>query len=102
MGYDYIAHGGMVPLKTAEIEASLNAIEDVRHPDTRFHLLGITRTELVKNYERYGVVSFDSTSPFRQAFKDDRDNYYAPKRKYVAVRVMQIDSNKRLKQPVHA
>ena len=43
------------------------------------HLLGITRTELVKDYERYGVASFDSTSPFRQAFKDDRDNYYAPR-----------------------
>ena len=67
----------MVPLKTPEIEACLQAIEDVRHPETRFHLLGITRTELVKHYERYGVTSFDSTSPFRQAFKDDRDNYYS-------------------------
>jgi hypothetical protein len=102
IGYDYIALGGMVPLKTAEIQACLKAIEDVRHPETRFHLLGITRTELVKNYERYGVVSFDSTSPFRQAFKDDRDNYYAPERKYLAIRVMQIDSNNRLKQRVLA
>ena len=102
MGYDYIALGGMVPLKTAEIEACLKAIADVRHPETRLHLLGITRTELVKNYERYGVVSFDSTSPFRQAFKDDRDNYHAPERKYLAVRVMQIDRNNRLKQRVLA
>ena len=77
IGYSYIALGGMVPLKTAEIEACLRAIADVRHPETRFHLLGITRTELVKDYERYGVTSFDSTSPFRQAFKDDRDNYYS-------------------------
>jgi hypothetical protein len=102
MGYTFIALGGMVPLKTAEIEACLRAIEDVRHPETHFHLLGITRTELVKHYERYGVTSFDSTSPFRQAFKDDRDNYYAPERKYVAIRVMQIDSNHRLKQRVLA
>ena len=102
MGYHYIALGGMVPLKTAEIEACLKAIEDVRHPATRLHLLGITRTELVKNYERYGVVSFDSTSPFRQAFKDDRDNYYARERKYLAIRVMQIDGNNRLKQRVLA
>ena len=102
VGYDYIALGGMVPLKTAEIEACLKAIEDVRHPDTRLHLLGITRTELVKDYEHYGVASFDSTSPFRQAFKDDRDNYHAPKRKYLAIRVMQIDSNNRLKQRVLA
>jgi hypothetical protein len=102
MGYSFIALGGMVPLKTAEIEACLRAIEDVRHPETHFHLLGITRTELVKHYERYGVTSFDSTSPFRQAFKDDRDNYYSPGRKYVAIRVMQIDSNHRLKQRVLA
>ena len=102
IGYDYIALGGMVPLKTAEIEACLKAIENVRQHDTRFHLLGITRTELVKDYERYGVASFDSTSPFRQAFKDDRDNYYAPERKYLAIRVMQIDSNNRLKQRVLA
>src|SRR5262249_55561831 len=97
MGYDYIALGGVVPLKTGEIETCLKAVADVRHPGTRFHLLGITRTELVKNYEQYGVVSFDSTSAFRQAFKDDRDNYYAPERKYLAIRVMQIDSNNRLK-----
>jgi hypothetical protein len=102
IGYDYVALGGMVPLKTAQIEACLKAVDDVRHPETRFHLLGITRTELVKNYERYGVVSFDSTSAFRQAFKDDRDNYYAPERKYLAIRVMQIDSNNRLKQRVLA
>jgi hypothetical protein len=102
IGYGYIALGGMVPLKTTEIEACLNAIEDVRHPETHFHLLGITRTELVKSYERYGVVSFDSTSAFRQAFKDDRDNYHAPESKYLAIRVMQIDSNNRLKQRVLA
>ena len=102
IGYSFIALGGMVPLKTAEIEACLRAIEDVRHPETHFHLLGITRTELVKHYERYGVSSFDSTSPFRQAFKDDRDNFYSPDRKYVAVRVMQIDANHRLKQRVLA
>jgi hypothetical protein len=102
IGYSFIALGGMVPLKTTEIEACLSAIEDVRHPETHFHLLGITRTELVKHYERYGVTSFDSTSPFRQAFKDDRDNFYSPERKYVAVRVMQVDANNRLKRRVLA
>jgi len=80
----------------AEIEACLKAVGDVRQPETRLHLLGITRTELVESYERYGVVSFDSTSPFRQAFKDDRDNYYAPERKYLAVRVMQIEDELRI------
>lgn len=102
IGYSYIALGGMVPLKTAEISTCLRAIDDVRQSDTRLHLLGITRTELVKHYERYGVASFDSTSPFRQAFKDDCDNYYTANRKYVAIRVMQIDTNHKLKQRVLA
>lgn len=102
MGYDYIALGGMVPLKTPQITACLEAVASIRNRGTRLHLLGITRTELVKDYERFGVVSFDSTSPFRQAFKDDRDNYYAPHRKYLAIRVRQIDSNNKLKQRVLA
>ena len=102
MGYAYIALGGMVPLKTPEIQACLRAIADVRRPKTKLHLLGVTRTELVNEFATYGVTSFDSTSPFRQSFKDDRDNYYAPERKYVAIRVMQIDGNVRVKRRVLA
>ena len=33
---------------------------------------------------------------------DDSDNYYTAKRNYVAIRVMQIDTNHRLKQKVLA
>ena len=46
MGYSYIALGGMVPLKTAEILACLEAVKDVRRPETKLHLLGISRLEL--------------------------------------------------------
>jgi queuine/archaeosine tRNA-ribosyltransferase len=102
IGYRYIALGGMVPLKTAEILACLKAISDVRRPKTAFHLLGVTRTERVNEFSRYGVRSFDSTSPFRQSFKDARDNYYAPDHKYVAIRVMQMDGNQRVKRRVLA
>lgn len=102
MGYGYIALGGMVPLKTHEIQACLRAIADVRRPTTRLHLLGVTRTEAVNEFATYGVTSFDSTSPFRRSFKDDRDNYYAPDRTYVAVRVMQIDANAKVKRRVLA
>ena len=35
-------------------------------------------------FRRLGVVSFDSTSPLRQAFKDDKDNYYTMDRTYCA------------------
>jgi hypothetical protein len=102
IGYRYIALGGMVPLKTAQILACLEAIARVRKPETRLHLLGITRTERANEFSRYGVASLDSTSPFRQSFKDDRDNYHTLERNYVAVRVMQIDGNQRLKRRILA
>ena len=54
--------------------------------DVELHLLGVTRTEEVASFQRYGVTSFDSTSPFRQAFKDDRDNFYGQDRTWIALR----------------
>jgi hypothetical protein len=102
MGYTRVALGGMVPLKTPEILGCLRAINDVREPSTRFHLLGVTRVEQIGRFAEYGVTSFDSTSPFRQAFKDDRDNYYAVDRTYTAVRVPQVDGNAKLKAAIRA
>lgn len=102
IGYDYIAIGGMVPLKTNEILNSLKAIDEVRDRDTRLHLLGISRCESVTAFEAYGVESFDSTSAFRQAFKDDKDNFYALDRTYVALRVPQVDGNPKLKAQIRA
>lgn len=100
MGYDYIAVGGMVPLKTHEILEILNAIADVRKPATKLHLLGVTRTDSIPEFGRLGVASFDSTSPLRQAFKDDKDNYYTLDRTYVAVRVPQVEGNPALQRAV--
>ena len=66
-----------LPLKTHEILDALRAIErrsDARDraPPARCHALRARQ----RRSPSYGVTSFDSTSPFRQAFKDDRDNYY--------------------------
>lgn len=102
VGYGRIALGGMVPLKTLDILASLNAVGSIVAPRTELHLLGVTRTAHVQDFARYGVTSFDSTSPFRQAFKDDKDNYYALDRSYVAIRVPQVDGNTRLRSRVAA
>lgn len=102
IGFRRIALGGMVPLKSPEIIAALKAIDDVRNPDTQLHLLGISRCDDVPAFASHGVTSFDSTSPFRQAFKDDRDNYYAPERTYVAVRVPQVDGNAKLKARIRS
>lgn len=102
IGYRYIAVGGLVPLKTTEILATLEAINAVRRPDTRLHLLGITRTDVISEFERLGAVSFDSTSPLRQAFKDDKNNYYTPRGAYTAVRVPQVEGNPDLQKRIRS
>ncbi len=100
MGYDYIALGGMVPLKSPEIRMCLEAIDAVRNPRTRMHLLGVTRTEHLTEFARLGIASFDSTSPLRQAFKDDRDNYYAEDYRYTAIRIPQVEGNPALQRKI--
>jgi hypothetical protein len=57
MGYRYIAVGGMVPLKTPQIVACLEAIDDIRFSETRLHLLGVTRTERVNDFGRPRAAS---------------------------------------------
>lgn len=100
MGYDYIALGGMVPLKTREILECLEVINDVRLSGTKLHLLGVTRTDHVAAFAGFGVASFDSTSPLRQAFKDDRDNYYTMDRTYTAIRIPQVEGNPSLQRKI--
>jgi hypothetical protein len=102
IGYQRIALGGMVPLKTHEILECLKAVSDARRPETEFHLLGVTRCEQVGAFGGYGVTSFDSTSPFRQAFKDDRDNYWTLDSTFTAVRVPQVDGNASMKRLIQA
>ncbi len=101
-GYERIAVGGLVPLKTSDLVEVVGAISDVRDTSTKFHLLGVTRTGHIPVFAGQGVTSFDSTSPFRQAFMDDRDNYYTPERTYVALRVPQVDGNPTLKNRIRA
>lgn len=98
MGYRRIALGGMVPLKSHEILACLRAIDEVRASETGLHLLGINRIESMEQFARHGVTSFDSTSAFRQAFMDDRNNYHTATDSYTAIRVPQVDGNPALKR----
>lgn len=101
-GYSRIALGGMVPLKTVDILSSLEAIQAILDSTSQLHLLGVTRTEEVLSFARLGVTSFDSTSPFQQAYKDDHDNYYSDTGHYIALRIPQVDGNARIKQMVAA
>lgn len=98
MGYTRIAMGGMVPLKTSQVLEVLEAVNEVRNPATELHLLGITRTAHLAGFAGFGVTSFDSTSPFRQAFMDDRDNYYWRGRTFTAIRVPPVGGNAKLKR----
>jgi hypothetical protein len=102
LGYQHIALGGMVPLKSRDILACLDVVKPVLKSGTEVHLLGVSRCDDVPKFAEGGVTSFDSTSPFRQAFKDDRDNFYTPSRTYVALRVPQVDGNAKLKARIRS
>ena len=102
IGFRRIAMGGMVPLKTPQILDTLRAVKDVKEADVELHLFGVTRTEHVADFASYGVTSFDSTAPFRRAFKDSRNNFYTPAKTYMAVRVPQVDGNQKLRRRIRA
>ncbi|MER7063064.1 tRNA-guanine transglycosylase DpdA [Streptomyces albidoflavus] len=103
MGYKRIALGGMVPLKTHEIMACLDKIDEIRDKEnTKLHLLGITRISSMEEFSKRGVASFDSTSAFRQAFMDERSNFHTAQDTYTAVRVPQVDGNPTLKRQILA
>lgn len=102
MGYDYLAIGGTVPLRIEQIRRALAAIRDVLPNQVRLHLLGFGKIEHLADLERYGVTSFDTTSPLLRAFKDSRKNYWARSDSgelsyYTAIRIPQATENNRLK-----
>lgn len=102
MGYDYIAVGGLVPLRTPSILSILAAVDDVRRPETKLHLLGITRLEEVTRFAGYGVTSIDSTSALKRAWNDNRANYHTLEHQYMALRVPQVNDNPKLKRRIES
>jgi hypothetical protein len=78
-----------VPLKTRDILECLRAVDGVRAPATAPASSGCHANGPSHNVRITRCVSFDSTSPLRQAFKDDKDNYYTMDRTYTAIRVPQ-------------
>lgn len=104
MGYRYLAVGGLVPLRTPQICSALAAIRDVLPSSVKLHLLGFGKTEDLAQIARYGVASFDTTSPLRRAFKDAKKNYFALRPDgeldyYTAIRIPQaVESAKLLRR----
>lgn len=78
MGYRYVALGGMVPMRTADILSVLARVQRIRRPETRLHLLGVARLEAVRRFRDLGVASFDSTKPLKMALSEDREHYLSP------------------------
>ncbi|WP_426025051.1 tRNA-guanine transglycosylase DpdA [Brevundimonas sp. TSRC1-1] len=104
MGYDYLAIGGMVPLKSEQIKRCLTAIRDVVPASTRLHILGFAKANDIHEFAPFNVTSIDTTSPLLRAFKDDKQNYWlgdGPNLTYyTAIRVPQAIENPRLQAHV--
>src|SRR5262249_2236125 len=78
MGYRYLAAGGMVPLKSPQIHACLDAIRSKIRPGMGLHILGFAKADQIHEFTRHNITSFDTTSPLIRAFKDSKVNYYLP------------------------
>lgn len=102
IGYANIAIGGLVPLKTKEIIEILFSVREILQSGVGVHLLGVTRLDSINSFKDFGVTSFDSTSPFKQAFLDRKNNYHSPNRTYRAIRIPQVDKNPKLGQMIRA
>lgn len=105
MGYRYLAIGGLVPLKVDVIHQVLQAIRKAIKPETNMHLLGFAKADKIHDFTRYGVTSFDSTSPLIRAFKDAKANFYlrgddGRMDYFAAVRIPQAIENPRLMQGI--
>jgi hypothetical protein len=105
MGYDYLALGGMVPLKSPEIKLCLEAIRAAVPQSTRLHILGFAKADDIDSFHGYDIASFDTTSPLIRAFKDAKQNYYLPGkdgtlRYFTSIRVPQAIENPKLQRGV--
>lgn len=105
MGYRYLAIGGLVPLKVDAIRTVLESIRRKIGQDPKLHLLGFAKADHISQFVRYGIASFDSTSPLIRAFKDEKANYYLENPEggldyYTAIRIPQALENSRLMQGV--
>lgn len=105
MGYNYLALGGMVPLKSPDIKLCLEAIREVVPASTRLHILGFAKADDIDGFHKFDITSFDTTSPLIRAFKDAKQNYYLPGkdarlRYFTSIRVPQAIENPRLQRSI--
>jgi hypothetical protein len=107
MGYNYLAIGGLVPLRAADIHRVLTAIRDAVPEHVKLHLLGFAKADQLSEFFRYKVSSFDTSSPMIRAFKDGNRNYYFPNETgaihyFKAIRIPQALENNTLKKKIRS
>lgn len=107
MGYDYIALGGMAPLRAGQIRAALEAVQTAIKGASpiKVHLLGFAKADELEQFIDYRIESFDTTSPLIRAFKDGKRNYYwigqsGRMEYYTAIRIPQVHANPTLKREI--
>ena len=76
MGYGYIALGGLVRSKTADILEVIEGVNRIRKPGVKIHLFGIARPEAIQALVVAGIDSVDSARFLRQAWLSATSNYY--------------------------
>lgn len=108
MGYDYLAIGGLVPLRSEEIHQALHAIFDKISyaPAAKIHLLGFEKADILDQFiGKYPITSIDTTGPLTKAFKDDKKNFYLNNGQgsidyYTSIRIPQALENLAFKRAV--
>jgi hypothetical protein len=102
IGYNYLAIGGLVPLSSSDIHLVIQAVKKVLREKTKIHLLGFAKADSIYEFMKYGIDSFDSTSPLIKAFKDQSRNFFMPTTDgitlnyYTAIRIPQALENNKL------
>ncbi|MHA2276675.1 MAG: tRNA-guanine transglycosylase DpdA [Candidatus Kariarchaeaceae archaeon] len=93
IGYEYIGLGSLIPKSDEfiiDLLKDLNSI--VNSSNTKVHLFGILRRNIISEYKRFGVSSFDSASYLRKAWLRSDNNYLGIDEKwYAAIRVPIIE-----------
>jgi hypothetical protein len=65
---------------------------------TRLHLNGVYQLKHIAEFAKFGVTSFDSSSPLMKGMKDDKKNYHTLGKNYTAIGVPQVDANNNMRK----
>ena len=83
MGYDYIAVGGLVQARTAEVLAVLEAVHEVVPPSVQVHAFGLARLEATADLVRLGGHLHRQRLPATEGVARQRQQLLDPRRRDV-------------------